>query len=86
MAERTAEAQRDHEISIARQIIEDLQPEDHADAMLTLEGVVAMTLIYFYDTPSLALGMLNEGLLPGVERRLKLAEDRRRERAKGGAK
>jgi hypothetical protein len=41
-----------------------------AQIMVTLEHTVATVLIALYGDPRIAVGMLNEALIPGVERRL----------------
>lgn len=38
--------------------------------MVTLEHAVATVLLAIYRDPALAARMLNEGLVPGIERRL----------------
>lgn len=45
---------------------------DVAAIMVTAEHAIAALLIALYRSPRLAAGMLNEGLAPGIERRLAL--------------
>ncbi len=44
--------------------------DDGPAIMVTLEHAVAAVLLAIYRDPALAAGMLNEGLVPGIERRL----------------
>lgn len=47
--------------------------DDMASVMVTLDGLVALILITCMNNdPRKALGMLHEGLLPGVEQRIAL--------------
>lgn len=45
-------------------------PRNESDILVVLEQTVATVLIGLYRDPAKAAGMLNEGLIPGVEGRL----------------
>lgn len=58
-------------IYAAKAIIDDRDfIADPSQIMVTLEHTVATVLLALYADPKLAAGMLNEGLVPGVEARL----------------
>lgn len=51
---------------------------DHGSILVTLEGLVSLILLATMDNdPRKAVGMLNEGIVPGVEERIALAVSRR---------
>lgn len=62
-------------LAAAKLIIDGRDPSaDHSSIMVTLEGLVSLVLLAVMGNDhSKAAGMLNEGLVPGVEQRLALA-------------
>lgn len=66
-------------IAAAKVIIDGRDPRaDHGAILFTLEGLVALLLLATMDNdPQKAAGMLNKGLVPGVEGRIALAASRR---------
>lgn len=66
-------------IAAAKVIIDGRDPRsDHGAILVTLEGLVSLLLLATMDNdPQKAAGMLNEGLVPGVEGRIALAASRR---------
>ena len=72
-------------LAAAREIIANRDPErDRAAIMVTLEGAVATVLtIVMGGDHRLAAGMLNEGLVQGVEERLALGAERRKQKHGG---
>ena len=78
MADPTEETRR--YLAAAREIIANRDPvADRSAIMVTLEGAVATVLtIVMGGDHRLAAGMLNEGLVQGVEERLALGAERRR--------
>lgn len=52
---------------------------DHSSIMVTLETTVALVLLALYRNPRVAAGMLNDGLVAGVESRLSLFASRQPE-------
>jgi hypothetical protein len=75
------EPQRDTQraIAAAKLIFDGRDPRDDGSSILvTLEGLVSLVLLATQgNDPDKAAGMLNEGLVPGVENRLALAASRR---------
>lgn len=65
-------------LAAAKLIIDGRHPDADSGAILvTLEGLVALVLLaVMKNDPRLAAGMLNEGLVPGVEGRIALAASR----------
>lgn len=66
-------------LAAAKHIFDGRDPKRELGAvMVTLENLVALVLLAAMDNDtSKAAGMLNEGLLQGVEQRLALASSRR---------
>jgi hypothetical protein len=66
-------------IAAAKLIIDGRDPNaDSSSILVTLEGLVSLVLLATMgNDPSKAAGMLNEGLVPGVEERIALAASRR---------
>lgn len=64
-------------IAAAKLLIDGRDPHD-ASVMVTLEGLVSLMLLaHVGNDERKAIGMLNEGLVPGVEERIALAVSRR---------
>lgn len=62
----------------ARSIFDGRDPKsDFGGVMVTLEHVVAVVLLALLSSPERAAGMLNEGLVQGVESRLALYASKR---------
>lgn len=66
-------------LAAAKLIIDGRDPEgDSSSILVTLEGLVTLVLLATMKNDAAnAAGMLNEGLVPGVEQRLALAVSRR---------
>ena len=66
-------------LAAAKAIIDGRDPNaDSSSILVTLEGLVSLVLLATMgNDPDKAAGMLNEGLVPGVEIRLALAVSRR---------
>ena len=66
-------------IAAAKLLFDGRDPRDDSSSILvTLEGLVSLVLLATMgNDPDKAAGMLNEGLVPGVENRLALAVSRR---------
>lgn len=66
-------------LAAAKLIIDGRDPNaDMGAIMTTLEGLVSLVLLaVMKNDPHKAAGMLNEGLVPGVESRIALAASRR---------
>ena len=66
-------------LAAAKLIIDGRDPNaDSSSIMVTLEGLVTLVLLATMKNDAAnAAGMLNEGLVPGVEQRLALAVSRR---------
>ena len=66
-------------LAAAKLIIDGRDPSaDMSKIMVTLEGLVSLVLLAVMgNDASKAAGMLNEGLVPGVEGRIALANSRR---------
>ena len=66
-------------LAAAKLIIDGRDPNrDMGAIMTTLEGLVSLVLLaVMRNDPAKAAGMLNEGLVQGVEQRLALASSRR---------
>ena len=70
MPEPSEEAMR--VMTAASAIIGDRDPKEDVDILITTEHVVATILIAMFSDPHQAAGMLNEGLVQGIENRLSL--------------
>lgn len=69
------EAQKDTQraLSAAKSIIDGRDPgKDGSSILVTAEHAIAAVLLAVCKDPRIAAGMLNEGLIPGVESRLAL--------------
>lgn len=66
-------------LAAAKLIIDGRDPSaDHGAILVTLEGLVSLILLAVMgNDANKAAGMLNEGLVPGVEERIALAASRR---------
>lgn len=65
-------------LAAAKAIIDGRDMSDASAIMVTLEGLVSLMLLTLHgNDPRKAAGMLNEGLVPGVEERIALAASRR---------
>jgi hypothetical protein len=66
-------------LAAAKSIIDGRDPNaDSSKILVTLEALVSLVLLATMDNDTRkAAGMLNEGLVPGVEARLALASSRR---------
>lgn len=75
------ESQRDTQraIAAAKALIDGRDPKrDVASIMVSLEGLVALVLLATHGNDARkAAAMLNEGLVPGVEGRIALANSRK---------
>lgn len=67
-----SEAKKDTQRALvaARAIIDERGTDDAASIMVTLEHAVATVLIALYRDHKTAAGVLNEGLVQGVEERI----------------
>ncbi len=75
MTEPQKDTQR--QLAAAKLIFDGRDPGD-ASVMVTLEGLVTLVLLaHMRNDPRTAAAMLNEGLVPGVEQRIALANSRR---------
>lgn len=74
------DAKKDHTRALAacHEILDNRHPiADRASVLVTLEHTIAAMLIAVMDgKPLLAVGMLHEGVLPGVEERIALFASR----------
>lgn len=65
-------------IAAAKVLIDGRDPKaDYGEILVTLEGLVSLILLAVMDSPRTAAAMLNEGLVPGVEARIALANSRK---------
>jgi len=69
-------------LAAMKAVIDGRDLSDLGSIMVTLEGTVAAVLTAVMGDHEKAAGMLNEGLVEGVERRLALGAERRRGNAK----
>ena len=76
------EAEKDIARSVAavKAVFDGRDPHRQSSAILvTLEHAVAAALLMMFNNPSMAAGMLNEGLLQGIESRLALYASKAKE-------
>jgi len=74
------EAQKDTQraFAAAKAIIDGRDPNsDGSSIMVTAEHAIAAVLLAVYRDPRTAAGVLNEGLIPGIEERLSLYASKR---------
>jgi hypothetical protein len=67
------EAQKDTQraLAAAKSIIDGRNPDSEGSSiMVTVEHAIAAVLLAVCKDPRVAAGMLNEGLIPGIEQRL----------------
>lgn len=74
------EAQKDTQraLAAAKHIIDGRDPDsDGSSILVTVEHAIATVLLAVCKDPRIAAGMLNEGLIPGIEERLSLYASKR---------
>lgn len=79
MSENAKDTQRS--LAAVKAILDHRDPvKDCSAVLVTAEQAIALLLLACMGTPKLAAGMLNEGLLQGVEERLALYASKERSR------
>ena len=61
-------------LAAAKEIVDGRNRPEASAILMTLEHTIATVLLSVYPNPKIALGMLNEALVQGVEARISLFE------------